>query len=78
MIFARWDVVRFKRGSGDTDGGTLGVRRYLALGPRASVAIHVEGHVDRVRQVGWTPDPTATPGRDVVTQSLLAGIDFDY
>jgi len=78
LIFAKYDVVRFKYGSGDTDGGTVGVRHYLAMGPRASAAIHLEGHVDRVKNVGWTPDATTTPGRDVTTQSVFAGIDFDF
>ncbi len=78
LIFAKYDVVRFKYGSGDTDGGTVGVRHYLAMGPRASAAIHLEGHVDKVKNVGWTPDATTTPGRDVTTQSVFAGIDFDF
>jgi hypothetical protein len=42
LFFARGELVRFRHGSGDTDGGTLGVRRYLALGPRASASIHLE------------------------------------
>jgi hypothetical protein len=78
LVFARWDVVRFKKGSGDTDGGTVGVRRYIALGPRAAAAIHLEGHVDRVKHIGWTPDAAVQRGRNVTTQSVLAGIDFDF
>jgi hypothetical protein len=77
IFFARYDVVRFKQGTGDSDGGTVGARRYLALGPRASAAIHAEYHVDRVRGVGWV-DPATNVGRDVVTQAALVGIDFDF
>ncbi|HTN53367.1 MAG TPA: hypothetical protein VML50_13255 [Anaeromyxobacter sp.] len=76
MFFGRYDLVRFQHGPGDTDGGTIGARRYLALGPRASAAIHVEGHVDKVKGVGWT-DGSAPP-RDVQTQAFMAGIDFDF
>lgn len=78
LIFAKYDVVRFRYGSGDTDGGTVGIRHYLALGPRAAASIHLEGHVDRVKNVGWTSDATVTPGRNVTTESILAGIDFDF
>jgi hypothetical protein len=75
LVFARYDVIRYRRGSGDTDGGTLGVRRYLAIGPRASAAIHLEGHLDRVKGIGFSPD--AVP-RNVRTTAALAGIDFDF
>jgi hypothetical protein len=75
LLFARYDLVRYEHGSGDVDGGTLGLRHYLALGPRASAAIHVEGHFDRVKGVGFNGDGTT---RDVETTSALAGIDFDF
>jgi hypothetical protein len=77
VVFARWDEVRFARGAGDVQGGTLGVRRYLALGPRASAAVHLEVHADRVRQVGWT-DPSTGVGRDARSGSALLGIDLDF
>jgi hypothetical protein len=76
LFFARYDLVRYRHGSGDTDGGTLGVRRYLALGPRASAGIHLEGHFDRVKQVGFVGADGI--GRDVQTRAALAGIDFDF
>jgi hypothetical protein len=50
----------------------------IGLVPRAAAAIHLEGHVDQVKQAGWTADPAVTPGRNVTTQSILAGIDFDF
>ncbi len=76
LFFGRYDLVRFRRGAGDVDGGTIGVRRYLGLSPRASAAIHVEGHVDRAKGVGATgADGFPT---DVNTQAALAGIDFDF
>lgn len=71
LFFARYDAVRFQRGTGDVDGGTIGVRRYLALGPRASAAIHLEYHYDRTKGVGAND-------LDVTTQSVLAGVDFDF
>ncbi len=75
LFFARYDLVRFRHGLGDVDGGTIGAKRYIALGPRAAAAIHVEGHIDRAK--GASPVPADTPF-DVVTQSALAGIDFDF
>ena len=71
LFFARYDMVRYERGTGNVDGGTVGVRRYLALGPRASAAIHLEYHYDLVKGVG-------ADGLDVTTQSVLAGVDFDF
>ena len=71
----RYDLVRFGHGVGDVDGGTIGVRRYIALGPRASAAIHIEAHVDRAKGVSLVPAETPL---DVTTQSALAGIDFDF
>lgn len=78
LFFARYDIVRYNHGAGDLDGGTLGARRYLALGPRAAMAIHVEVHADRTKGIG-APDP-ANPSTnlDVQTQSVLAGLDFDF
>jgi len=76
MFFARYDVVRFKHGAGDVDGGTIGVRRYLAIGPRASAAVHVEGHIDRTKGVG-AAGPDGIP-LVVQAQSVLAGIDLDF
>ncbi len=75
LLFARYDVVRYRRGSGDTDGGTLGVRRYLAIGPRAAAAVHLEGHVDRIKGIGYNADGVV---RNVQTTVAFAGIDFDY
>jgi len=77
LLFARYDIVRFQRGTGDVDGGTIGVRRYLALGPRASAAIHLEAHVDQAKGIG-APDPVSGLPMNVVTQSVLAGVDFDF
>jgi hypothetical protein len=75
MFFGRYDVIRYRHGIGDFDGGTIGARRYIALGPRASAAIHLEGHLDRT--TGVSPVPADTP-LDVTTQSALAGIDFAF
>ncbi|GEJ56792.1 hypothetical protein [Anaeromyxobacter diazotrophicus] len=77
VFFARYDLVRYARGPGDLDGGTFGIRRYLALGPRASAAVHAEFHVDRVRGVGWV-DPATNQALDVVTQAAMLGLDFDF
>jgi hypothetical protein len=77
VFFAKYDVIRYERGAGDLDGGTLGVRHYLALGPRAAAAIHAEVHVDRLKGVGWVDTETGIP-REVVTQSVILGIDFDF
>ncbi len=76
MFFGRYDAVRYGRGAGDSDGATIGVRRYLALGPRASAAVHVEGHIN------WLKGTGAAGGNgvplDVQSQTVLAGIDFDF
>jgi hypothetical protein len=90
MFFARYDAVTYKYGGkgtvpdpavepipGDTSGFTVGARRYLALGPRASAAIHVEFHQDKTKGIGWV-DPATNLARSVETQALLAGIDFDF
>jgi hypothetical protein len=78
VIFARYDMVRPERGGSDLDGGTIGVRRYLALGPRASAAIHLELHADRVKRspAGFV-EASGIP-RDVTTEAVLLGVDFDY
>ncbi len=78
MFFGRYDVLRYKSGvPGDTDGFTVGARRYLAVGPRASAAIHVEYSHAKVKGVG-APDPDTGLARDQQTQAVLAGIDFDF
>jgi hypothetical protein len=76
LLFARYDAVRYQRGTGNVDGGTVGVRRYVALGPRASAAIHLEYHYDVTQGVG-AAGPSGAP-LDVNTQSVLAGVDFDF
>jgi len=76
LFFGRYDTVKFKKGTGDTTGGTIGVRKYLALGPRAAAAIHLEAHYDKVKGVGASADPTVV--KDVETTSVLAGVDFDF
>jgi hypothetical protein len=75
MFFGRYDLVRFQHGVGDFDGGTIGARRYLALGPRASAAIHIEGHIERGKGLGFG---AGGPPPNVTTKAALAGIDFDY
>lgn len=77
-FFARYDAARYKNGPGDVDGFTLGARRYLALGPRASAAVHLEFHQDKVKGVGWEDVANGLPPRSVETQAVLAGIDFDF
>lgn len=77
MFFAKYDLQRYRHGSGALDAGTVGVRRYLILGPRASAALHLEGYVDRTKGVG-APDPVSGTPRTVETQAVLLGIDFDY
>lgn len=84
VVFGKYDAVRYQRGPGDTDGVTLGVRRYLAMGPRASAAVHVEVHQDVVKRLGeidggvsWV-DPTTGIGKDVTTRSAMIGVDFDF
>jgi hypothetical protein len=71
LLFARYDLVRQGEGPGDFDGVTLGVRRYLAVGPRASAAIHLEVS-------SGTAKGTADSGANVQTQALMAGIDFAF
>jgi hypothetical protein len=58
-------------GPGDVDGYTVGLRRYLAFGPRASMAFHVEFHSDKTKGAG-------DGGLDVTSQAVLAGLDFDF
>jgi hypothetical protein len=77
MLFARYDGVRYETGPGKLDGVTVGLRHYLSLGPRASVAMHLEGHWDRVRGAGYR-DPASGVARDVDTRTLLAGVDFSF
>jgi hypothetical protein len=77
FFFGRYDAVRMKHGPGDSDGFTVGARRYLALGPRASAAVHLEFHQDKVKGVGFVDPATGVP-RAVETQAFLAGIDFDF
>lgn len=71
LIFARYDTVRYNVGPGDVDGYTVGLRRYLAFGPRASMAFHVEFHSDKTKGAG-------DGGLDVTSQAVLAGLDFDF
>jgi hypothetical protein len=78
VFFARYDAARYKNGPGDVNGFTVGARRYLALGPRASAAVHLEFHQDKVKGVGWEDVVNGAPPRDVETQAILAGIDFDF
>ena len=78
MIFARYDAVRYKVGAGDVDGFTIGVRRYLAFGPRASLALHLEFHSDKTRGVGWVDPAGSGAGLDVTAQAVLAGFDFAF
>jgi hypothetical protein len=79
LVFARYDAVRYKRGVGDLNGATLGVRRYLAVGPRASAALHLEGHYERARGAGFG---AGTAGdaviRDLTSLAVRAGIDFAF
>jgi hypothetical protein len=77
-IFGRYDVVRYRNAVGDVDGYTLGVRRYLVLGPRASAAIHVEAHYDKAKRTSAVTAPNSTVPLDVETRAVLAGIDFDF
>jgi hypothetical protein len=71
LVFARYDMVRQGAGPGDFDGLSLGVRRYLAVGPRASAAIHVEVS-------SGTSKGTAFNGANVQTSAVMAGIDFAF
>jgi hypothetical protein len=86
-LFARYDVVRYGAprspdGSptttqpGDLDGFTVGVRRYLAVGPRASAALHLELHTDTTRKTG-AADANGKP-TDVQQQVVVAGFDFTF
>jgi hypothetical protein len=79
LLFARADAVKFKRGVGSSQGATLGLRRYLAIGPRASAAIHLEGHWSRAKGLGYGLGP-AQDGviRDLTALGVTAGIDFDF
>lgn len=77
VFFARYDTAKYKSGPGDVNGFTVGARRYLALGPRASAAVHLEYHQDKVKGTGWV-DPASGVAKDVETQAILAGIDFDF
>jgi hypothetical protein len=71
LLFGRYDMVRQGEGPGDFDGVTLGARRYLAVGPRASAAIHLEVS-------NGTSKGTADSGANVQTQAVMAGIDFAF
>jgi hypothetical protein len=71
LLFGRYDLVRQGTGPGDFDGVTLGARRYLAVGPRASAAIHLEVS-------SGTSKGTADNGANVQTQAVMAGIDFAF
>jgi len=77
LLFGRYDFVRYKTGPGNVDGVTGGARRYLAMGPRASLAIHAEVHADRTRQAG-APSPSSGTNLDVESQTLMLGLDFAY
>lgn len=77
IVFARYDNVRYQTGPGNTDGFTVGLRRYLAFGPRASMALHAEYHNDTVKKVGV--DVAGNPnGLDVNTQMFMLGLDFAF
>jgi hypothetical protein len=71
LLFGRYDFVRQGDGPGDFDGVTLGARRYLATGPRASAAIHLEVS-------SGTTKGAAFNGASVQTQMVRAGIDFAF
>ena len=73
QIIGRYDVVRYEKklADHDFDGVLLGVRRLLAVGPRASAALHFEVHADRTKGAGFD-------GGAVVTQSALAGVDIAF
>jgi ribosomal protein L3 len=58
--------------NGKSDGYTVGARRYLAVGPRASAAVHVELHLNSILRDG------ADPTRSVDTTAFMAGVDFDF
>jgi hypothetical protein len=71
LLFGRLDFVRQGEGPGDFNGLTLGARRYLAVGPRASAAIHLEVS-------GGTTKGIADGGANIQTQAIMAGIDFAF
>jgi hypothetical protein len=71
LLFARYDLVRQGEGPGNFEGLTLGARRYLAVGPRASAAVHLEVSSGTTKGV-------ADGGAKVDTQAVLAGIDFAF
>jgi hypothetical protein len=71
LVFGRFDLVRQGEGPGDFDGFTLGARRYLAIGPRASAAVHLEVSSGTTKGAG-------ADGGSVQAQALLAGIDFAF
>lgn len=75
-IFARYDLVRYRTGPGDVDGFTVGTRRFLSVGPRASAALHLELHQDTTKRVG-APDANGV-ATDVRTQMVIAGFDFTF
>lgn len=76
-FFGRYDLVRYRNGVGDVDGVTVGARRYLVLGPRASAAVHLELHYDRSRRTSAIASASGPP-LDVETEAALAGLDFDF
>lgn len=84
LFFARYDAVKYKHGPGDFGGFTIGARRYLAVGPRAAAAIHLEFHSDKVKRAGDFPGYVSMAGNavqagmDVQNTAFLAGIDFDF
>jgi len=77
LIFARYDAVRYQTGPGDVDGFTVGVRRYLAFGPRASMALHAEFHSDKAKGASVDLDGNGS-GLDVANQTVLVGLDFAF
>ena len=76
--FLRYDAVRYGTPPGDVDAGTIGLRYYLVIAPRASMALHLEGHVDRNRGFDPVSGGPSFNGQDVVVQSVLAALDFIF
>lgn len=72
-LVARWDVIRYRHGPGDLDAVVAGVRRQLALGPRAALAIQAEVRADRTRGTGFEP-----AGSAVQTRSALLAFDLAF
>lgn len=72
VIIGRYDQVRYKRGPGDLDAYRLGLRRHMALGPRASLAIHGEILAQKTKGIG------ADPAKGVETQTALLGLDLCF